>query len=639
MGGFIYQNDTLQFVSHEEGRARWALHRYVNGSSKYGWEYDFFLKDHLGNTRMVLTQEKDTAQYIATMEAAYRATENRLFYNIPATSYARSAVSGYPTDNTTVPNDSLARVNGNGPKTGPSILLRVMSGDVVDVATKSFYKSGGTVQSPNSTLTDILNSIAGGIVTATSASHGVVSDLTNISTSPIYAALNSFLPTNDPNTTGKPKAYLNWILLDDQFKGVNTYPQSGAMVVGSADVLNTLAYSGIPITKNGYLYIWVSNETPGWDVFFDNVSVKQYSGPITEETHYYPFGLTMAGISSKAALGLENKYKYNGKELQHQEFSDGSGLEEYDYGARMQDPQLGMWHNIDPLAGKFFSNSPYNYAIGNPISIIDLLGMEAEDSKDDGDEMVRVKYTLNKKTGVVSQEQVSEGEYQANTGSDENQYSGDLTKDEALGLAKITYDDNKYNTGKNWGNFKVSHAADNISGFKLEDQNTGFKSRLFERSENGKTEYAYAFTGTQFTSLRDWYNNAGQLLGISKQYDQAISNAKLLARELGPESITYVGHSLGGGLAIAAALATGSNAITFNSAWLSQATIGRYSLNTTNGNSQVNNYIISGDPLDVSQRALQYNLGLTHVGTDHYQFSFYSLFAVGIPLCHSIDRF
>lgn len=62
---------------------------------------------------MVLTQQKDTAQYIATMEAAYRATEKQLLYNIPQSTYPRTGVAGYPTDNTTVPNDSLARLNGN----------------------------------------------------------------------------------------------------------------------------------------------------------------------------------------------------------------------------------------------------------------------------------------------------------------------------------------------------------------------------------------------------------------------------------------------------------------------------------------------------------------------------------------------
>ncbi len=68
----------MQFFGHEEGRVR----KITLANGTLGWAYDYMLKDHLGNVRAVLTEEKKQDVYpAATLEDGAVGTE-AAYYDI-----------------------------------------------------------------------------------------------------------------------------------------------------------------------------------------------------------------------------------------------------------------------------------------------------------------------------------------------------------------------------------------------------------------------------------------------------------------------------------------------------------------------------------------------------------------------------
>jgi RHS repeat-associated protein len=273
---------------------------------------------------------------------------------------------------------------------------------------------------------------------ATTGVHGAVSPAI-INTPSGTTGISSMMTeqNNQSNaSTLKPKAFINVIFFDEQFKAVD-YKVS--IVGDNSFVKDHFAdLQNLVVPKSGFVYIYCSNETPV-NVFFDNMQVVHTRGAILEESHFGAWGMRLDGISSKSANKTPNKFLYNSKELQSQEFSDGSGLEEYDYGARLYDPQIGRWHAVDPLADVSRRWSPYVYCANNPLRFIDPDGMmymgygydDMDQVVADGDAtrisgsdvttdkkgnvIVPAKYSYNKTTGARTTEEVSAEEYNENT--------------------------------------------------------------------------------------------------------------------------------------------------------------------------------------------------------------------------------
>jgi RHS repeat-associated protein len=275
--------------------------------------------------------------------------------------------------------DEMAWLNGTIPSrtAGPGITLLIGRGDVINAEVFARYGSG-TGNNPNVisviALTEAVAGIFGGINGGGTESQFIYDIFED--------AFSVFGAVGDANED-VPRAYLNYIFFNEYYE----FEDAGfvAISISASNDFERLAFEDLTFDKQGFLYIYCSNESNvDVNVFFDDLAVNHIKNPVIQSDDYYPFGLTMAGLAYKRLGSQKNKFKYNGKELQ-----DDLDLNWYDYGARMYDASVGRWWVVDAMVEKYYAWSPFNYTVNNPIKYIDLDGRWIPGVDEDGN----VSYT------------------------------------------------------------------------------------------------------------------------------------------------------------------------------------------------------------------------------------------------------
>jgi len=135
-----------------------------------------------------------------------------------------------------------------------------------------------------------------------------------------------------------------------------------------------------------------------------------------------------------------------------------------------------------------------------------------------------------------------------------------------------------------------------IPGQEYRNAATGFHAKVFQNRVTGEVVLSFAGTDDANDAKQDVKQGAGKL---TEQYTTAVNLAGQLKRRYG-KRLTLVGHSLGGGLAAAAAIVNSIPAWTFNPASVHPNTVGGYK-NLRRARRFVNAFFLEGEFLHITE--------------------------------------
>lgn len=83
----------------------------------------------------------------------------------------------------------------------------------------------------------------------------------------------------------------------------------------------------------------------------------------------------MPGIRTRLKVLRGYRFGFNGKEKDDEISGDGNAI---DFGARIYEGRLGKWLSLYSLVGLYPGLCPYNFALNNPSTLIDIEGMDVQ---------------------------------------------------------------------------------------------------------------------------------------------------------------------------------------------------------------------------------------------------------------------
>jgi RHS repeat-associated protein len=332
-------------------------------------EYQYNLKDHLGNVRMTVTSKDETITHTATLETNTQSAEQAAFRN-----YSRVDFELYDhTDNTTTYTYSQLLNGGLNSQVGLSKSLKVVPGDVVKAEVWSKY-SGAVGGSAN------LGGFASALLNAFGLPQPAVGEIGTASKAlSDYGAL--IATGSNPGDPLDPKAWLNVLVFNEDFELVDAAYQQlhrDYEQVGATKMPHQKLAREVTISEAGYVYIYISNEGANLqDVYFDDFKVEHVKSPVISSQDYYPFGLAFNSYSRENSAN--NRYLYNqgaGEKKFNTErvFDLDLNVELSKY--RTYDYTTGRWWQVDPKADQedLVSWTPYNFSLNNPVRYNDPEG-------------------------------------------------------------------------------------------------------------------------------------------------------------------------------------------------------------------------------------------------------------------------